>query len=1597
MYNKGRIGRRTNDFEGLTKLPQHFYETQTPSPTIQSYDVCELGTYVPLDDVALDLGGNQTIVIRGAGFSPNATVQLDGTTINTVTFLDPTRLAFTSIAKASGTYSLLVNNGNGRAALLVPGIVYSGVPTFVSPAAGSIGSFYETNSINETISATSDSAVTYAISAGTLPSGVTLSSAGVLSGTSPVDSGITTYSFTVKATDQEGQDSFRSYSLTINTDVVTWSNPANNSNYELQQTIPIDSITLLATSAAGKSVTYSADVLPSGISLSGDTISGTPTVLESVSTTLTATANITNRSATRNISWVVSLPGDPFFRVTSLLLSGYKSSSFWIQDSSTNKFTLTYTDARPSAFSPYETQYSAYLDGVDDYIGFPNGTAVQFGTGHFTIECFVFRDPSGPAYPVIFTNTSGDGGSSGEFTCYMVHPAGNNMMYGAGGLYKSGGTAPPANKWSHYALCRDGTSLRVYVDGVRQWEETTGSFFTSSYGLASGTFTIGVRTGNVAQTSTKGYISNFRVTKNECLYTGASFVVPTSKLTAGSNTTVLALQSNRFLDTSVNALAVTGYNGTLISNFGKFEETDLITGSGYFDGSADVITVPGNSAFDFGSGNFTLECWIYPNTTAGTLCILDAWNNAPTRFLLRISSGQLQFYANPGTSININHTLPGASTWYHVACVRNGSNFSLYVNGVSVGTPVTNAGTIASSVANWTISRGAETFNGYISNVRIVKGTAVYTTNFTPPTQPLTAITNTSLLTLQNRASDTNTRVLDSSGLDHTVTRFGNATQGARSPFSLTGWSNYFDGTGDFLSLSSSALTIGTSDFTLEFWIYVELASLPTNATIYDQRAGTNGASVIQPVIELTNVNGYAWYIAAANRITSGTSAVLLNTWQHIAVSRTSNVTKMFIDGVQVGSNYSDTNNYPAGALNIGKSNDGVTQRNHTGYISNLRLVVGTGLYTTNFTPSTTPLEVITNTRLLTCQSNKIIDSSPYNISITRNADVSVQKFNPFAPVRITPKSYSAYFDGTGDYVDISNVDTAFGASANFTIEFWMYPTIINSVVKAIIDPRTSDASAHPLIWIDASNRLYYFTTNVTRITGTTTLTANQWYHVAVVRNDGTTRLYLNGVEEGTPWADTVDYVSSTTFRIGQRYASTAFNYGGYLSNLRVVKGTAVYTSNFTPPTVPLTAIANTSLLTCQSSRFIDNSTNNFTITANGDAAPRTFNPFGNNISYNVEYSVSTVGGSFSFDGTGDYLDLPSNAAFTLGTLDFTIEGYLYLISGTTGTLYDSRTGTTTLSPVIYLNSGVLTYFVGANRITGPTLVAGQWHHIAVARSGSSTKLFLNGVQVGSTYTDTNNYVIGPPKIGAGYTNTNLLNGYISNLRVLKGTALYTSNFVPPIAPLTAIPYTVALLNGTHSGIVDHTSNNNIEILNNTRLVSNITKYNNTSLLFDGTDDAAVMPSNIVLDFGTGDFTIELWVYFNALTSNRIILDRWITGNANSWQLYWRSTGTSLTFLVGSATVLLQDSNASRITTGQWYHVAITRASATNRMFIDGVQVASATNSTSLTNALPLSVGMQYSTSTNDFSGYMDDIRITKGYARYTTNFTPPIAALQIK
>ena len=178
----------------------------------------------------------------------------------------------------------------------------------------------------------------------------------------------------------------------------------------------------------------------------------------------------------------------------------------------------------------------------------------------------------------------------------------------------------------------------------------------------------------------------------------------------------------------------------------------------------------------------------------------------------------------------------------------------------------------------------------------------------------------------------------------------------------------------------------------------------------------------------------------------------------------------------------------------------------------------------------------------------------------------------------------STSFDGggsSGNHLLVNGADTEFGTSGSFTMEFWMNPigTEIGSGnigLTAITDPRTSDSSVHPLVWISgghggkAHDVLYYYTGGSDRIVGTTVLQRNRWYHVAVVRTGGTTTMYLDGSSEGS-FSDSLDYAANNGFYIGQRYTSTTYNFNGHISNFRLIKGTALYTGNFTPPTTRLT------------------------------------------------------------------------------------------------------------------------------------------------------------------------------------------------------------------------------------------------------------------------------------------------------------------------------------------------------------------------------------------------------------------------------------------
>ncbi len=213
------------------------------------------------------------IKIIGTGFEAGSVVYVGGQTSNVIekTFVSSTEIRIQVGALISATYSLMVFNTNNTGAIYANGVVSSSVPNWTIPA-GSIATVYETIAVNNLVTAPSDSAVTYSITGGALPPGVLLNSVtGSLSGTAPTVANQTIYNFTVTAIDAELQTTSREYSYTINPDVVTWNSPAAGATLTAQIGTAYTQA-LSATSAAGKTISYSANALPSGLSISGSSI-----------------------------------------------------------------------------------------------------------------------------------------------------------------------------------------------------------------------------------------------------------------------------------------------------------------------------------------------------------------------------------------------------------------------------------------------------------------------------------------------------------------------------------------------------------------------------------------------------------------------------------------------------------------------------------------------------------------------------------------------------------------------------------------------------------------------------------------------------------------------------------------------------------------------------------------------------------------------------------------------------------------------------------------------------------------------------------------------------------------------------------------------------------------------------------------------------------------------------------------------------------------------------------------------------------------------------------------------------------------------------
>jgi len=650
-------------------------------------------------------------------------------------------------------------------------------------------------------------------------------------------------------------------------------------------------------------------------------------------------------------------------------------------------------------------------------------------------------------------------------------------------------------------------------------------------------------------------------------------------------------------------------------------------------------------------------------------------------------------------------------------------------------------------------------------------------------------------------------------------------------------------------------------------------------------------------------------------------------------------------------------------------------------------------------------------------QNNTFLDSSTNNFTITRNGNTTQGTFTPFSKY---DGAWGNYFDGTGDYLTLASSADFNIFGGDMTAECWFYSTASS----------LGSRSEHLFAFVqDATNResLYFNGTTLTFWTSSSAgngpritfagITQNQWVHVAVVKSGSTFTMYVNGVSAGT--STTTQYsTASQSLQIGtyNNASSPGDSFTGYISNVQVVKGTAIYTSAFIPSTTPLTSPTNTVLLTCQANRFVDSNTQVAakTVTPSGDVSVQTFSPFPSL----TAYSAGTNGGSGYFDGSGDYVSTAYNSNLLLNGVDSTIEGWFYLATA------PGTAASATAVPFIYQGNGYAgspnlnwaifadntnVYFLGAGATyisaSVSVLPVRSWFHLAICvTSGTSATLYVNGVsQATGAITAIGSSTSYSTGVGGGYQAgaspiAQYMNGYASNIRITKGAKLYTTNFTPPTALLTTTVSSGTvqlLLNFTNGGIVDAAMSNDLETVGNAQISTTQSKFGGASMYFNpGETNPLIIPHNKMFDLSSGDFTIEFWVYLSADRTYNFVISKG-TSNAREWgvnvgpstvRFYWSTNG------LGTGDSLI--SASATLPTATWMHIAVTRSGSSVRIFKDGTQIGTTGTFTSMySGTAPVYVGrfMDFNNISHDLSGYLDDLRITKGYARYTANFTAPV------
>ena len=1054
------------------------------------------------------------------------------------------------------------------------------------------------------------------------------------------------------------------------------------------------------------------------------------------------------------------------------------------------------------------TQKSLYFDGTGDYL---TSTLVDTaGTGEFTAEAFFYAtalSTSGATGAIMAQRaTTPTTGNYAQWIVYTQNTGNLGWYNGVSGqrVVETGAGGIEVNRWYHVAITRNSSNvMTMWLDGV---SVGTRSGQTQNWNYSP--FSVGANGDGTAPF--QGYISNVRWTPGTAIYT-SDFIVPTSPLTAVTNTKFLVAQGTT-TDNSGEGETVTTAGDVTASNNSPFEsgikntfvdasssnhvikKNGTVSQSSYspfrepgyaVDFAGEWLKIK-NATFTFGTGDYTIEGWIFPHGT-GNCDVIDLRGSGFDQGVaLTLKSGNKIWPYYGGSQFTTGNIAINPNVWSHIALVRTSGTLKAFVNGLqdfSVSDTTNRNGTSQRDMAIGANYGGASKFDGILYDWRVTTN-AVYTSNFSPPTEPLTAISGTVLHVLRgSRIADysSNAYVLEGQGNDSQRQQIAFTPYDRDNAYSVSNHGgSVFHNNGDsnYLEIpASSDHQIYGGDYTVEAWLYPTAFNTSYN---YFITKGGNTTREWGFSISASNIIVY-W---STNGSSSGDATVTktadnnLYEWTHVAFTKSGNTITIYKNGISLGTGTFTSIYSGNGVTTVGRlwQYTGISHQ-YSGYISNLRIVKGSVVYSSNFTPPTSPVTAITNTKLLLNFGDaKIFDASQSQKDITLHGSTHASSLERhFSENTIA-------LDGDSDYIELSEPAIPILSERDYTIDFWFYSKDTNR--KDFVNQYTSGGSGRMGLYSESAKIKFYQNNIGSALTGPTSWTTNAWHHVVLQNTHEYRHIYLNGVHQGAQYGAGDDMQSVNT-KIGALNSSGSTHSGflnGYMHDVRITKDLARYPYYSNPVTLTTTnsgmtkpdgttvtvSASDVLLLTCHtgtagSSTITDGSNNNTTISQYGNAVVSDFGP-GPGMK------------SVYFDGAGDYLQC--TLADTLGTDDWTIEYWVYHINLDDN---DIHCAFGTYAPAFYYRHGstAFAYYSGGHNTNIENPEPHRWYHMVYSHDASENKMmvFVDGTFI-EEVTYNGNISSSTFRIGDDSTSA-WMDGYISNLRIVKGQVLYTNSFTP--------------------------------------------------------------------------------------------------------------------------------------------------------------------------------------------------------------------------